>query len=348
MNRAASIALAPLSGLYEFVVGRRDALYRSGVFKQQRVDAPVISVGNLTVGGTGKTPLVRWIAERLADDGKRVCIVTRGYRRNSKGRVTVSDGSEILATLDEAGDEALMLAESLKTKVAVICDADRVAAAQFAIENFRSDVIILDDGFQHRRIARDLDIVLIDATSPWASGHLLPAGTLREPVSGLKRADCFVVTRAETPTDLDAAREQLQRINSAVPVFSSAIKLTGFRELSDRASAEPGKITLAAFCAVGNPQSFFSLLKHEDFKLNHSQTFRDHHRYSQSDISSLEKAAGSTGAQALITTAKDAVKLRSLKFKLPCYVAEIEIDLQPADRFLQLISRTIEDFKKKG
>src|SRR5256885_2995204 len=131
MNRAATIALTPLSGLYSLVVGRRSALYERGVFRQYRVSVPVISVGNITVGGTGKTPLVEWIARTLATEGRRPCVVTRGYRRSTKGRIVTSNGTEISATLDEAGDEAFMLAESLKGKAAVVCDANRVAGANW-------------------------------------------------------------------------------------------------------------------------------------------------------------------------------------------------------------------------
>jgi tetraacyldisaccharide 4'-kinase len=342
MNRAASIALAPLSGLYELVVARRDGLYRSGVFQQRRVDAPVISVGNLTVGGTGKTPLVKWIAQRLADEGRHVCIITRGYRRASKGRITVSNGSEILATLDEAGDEALMLAESLQNNVAVVCDANRVSAAQFAIKTFQSDVIILDDAFQHRRIARDLDIVLIDASEPLANGRLLPAGRLREPASALERADCLVLTRADNADERAAMREELRLINPTAPVFCSVMRFAGLTELNERVAANLSGIS-AAFCGIGNPQSFFSLLEREHFAINHQKTFRDHHRYSQADVAGIEAVARSAGAQALVTTAKDAVKLRSLKFTLPCYVAEIEVEVQPLTEFGQLISQTIEN-----
>src|ERR1043166_8173481 len=167
MNPPATIALTPLSGLYRLIVDRRSAWYERGVFRQYHVPIPVISVGNITVGGTGKTPLVEWIARVFAGEGQRPCVVTRGYRRNTKGRIVASNGIEISTTLHESGHEAFMLAESLKGKAAIVCDADRVAGANWAVENLKSDLIILDDAFQHRRIARDLDIVTIDATNPW-------------------------------------------------------------------------------------------------------------------------------------------------------------------------------------
>src|SRR5438132_13231720 len=221
MNRTASLALLPLSGFYGAVTKARLALYNAGVFNAQRIAAPVISVGNITAGGTGKTPLVEWIARTLAAGGCSPCVVTRGYRRNTKGRIVASNGIDISATLDEAGDEALMLAESLKGKAAVVCDTDRVAGANWAIENLKSDVIILDDGFQHRRIARDLNIVTIDATNPWGNGNLLPAGTLREPLAALSRADSFVITRADNAVQTAALRDERRELNAKAPIFTS-------------------------------------------------------------------------------------------------------------------------------
>ena len=213
MNRAArnpiALALRPLATLYGVAMKARRALYRSGRFRAHELGAPVISVGNLTTGGTGKTPLVEWIANELAQKGRRVCILTRGYgRRRSGSRVIVSNGSEILADANQAGDEPLLLAERLKGLAAVICDADRVSAARWAVENFKSDVFVLDDGFQHLRVARNLNILTIDATNPWGNGKLLPAGILRESRSELNRADCIVITRADDPNHNCSAAAQ--------------------------------------------------------------------------------------------------------------------------------------------
>jgi tetraacyldisaccharide 4'-kinase len=347
MNRATTTALTPLSALYSLVVDRRSAFYERGVFKQHRVRVPVISVGNITVGGTGKTPLVEWIARALAAEGGRPCVVTRGYRRNSKGRVVASNGIDISATLHEAGDEAFMLAESLKGKAAVVCDADRVAGANWAIENLQTDVIILDDGFQHRRIARDLDIVAIDATNPWGNGHLLPAGTLREPLAALSRADCFVITRADDAVQAAALQNELRRLNGNVTIFTSVTNLSEMRDLATNVSAplDPKSHAIAAFCAIGNPESFFALLKREGFQLKYQRAFRDHHRFNQSDLNRVEDAAQNAGAKLLVTTAKDAVKLRELKLEMPCYVAGIAIDIAPSEDFRRLLTEAIESFK---
>ncbi len=197
MNRVASIALLPFSTLYGATMKIRLALYKAGLSGAQQLEAPVISVGNITAGGTGKTPLVEWIAREIADAGRRPCILTRGYARaDEKNRVVVTDGRTILANVDQAGDEAVLLAEQLRGRAAVIADRDRAAAAR-AIENLRTDCFVLDDGFQNLCLPRDLNIVTIDATNPWSNGYLIPAGLLREPRSGLRRADCIVITRSD-------------------------------------------------------------------------------------------------------------------------------------------------------
>lgn len=343
MNRAVTIALAPLSLAYGAAVKIRSALYRKGIFKTHRVSVPVISVGNITTGGTGKTPLVEWIARRLADDGYRVCVLTRGYRRsNPAQRVVVSDGEKILVQVEHSGDEALMLARSLVGKAAVVCYADRVAGANWAIENLKADAIILDDGFQHVRLARDLDIVTVDATNPWGNGRLLPSGILREPISSLSRAGGIVITRAN---DHEHLIEQISRVTSA-PIYTSSTvikRITALDSLEEEINRETIlNQTVAAFSGLGNPTVFFKQLRDETFDVRYAEAFRDHHQYSQSDIARVTQQAKDAGARALITTAKDAVKLRSLRFSLPCYVAEIEVQISEADSLLAFIKTAIE------
>jgi tetraacyldisaccharide 4'-kinase len=345
MKRAATIALVPLSLVYGAAVKIRSALYRQGFFKTHSIAVPVISVGNVTTGGTGKSPLVEWVARQLAARGYLVCVLTRGYRRaNPSERVVVSDGERIAADTHESGDEAMMLARSLLGKAAVVCDADRVAGANWAIENLKPDVLILDDAFQHLRIGRDLDLVTIDATNPWGAGRLLPGGILREPVNSLSRADCIIVTR--TVDTIDASLQERLRQATDAPTFSSTTVFRRIRALDSLENAT-GEETLwrqpvAAFCGIGNPHAFFQQLRDAGFELRHTKAFRDHHKYSQTEIDRLSRAAADAGAQALITTAKDGVKLAHMRFDLPCYVVEIEVQIQEADRLLALIDQAIE------
>ncbi|MGQ0762345.1 MAG: tetraacyldisaccharide 4'-kinase [Acidobacteriota bacterium] len=344
MNWAATIALASLSLMYGAAVNIRAALYRNGIFKTQTVGVPVISVGNITTGGTGKTPLVEWIAGRLAERGDRVCVLTRGYRRaNPAERVVVSDGEQIVADIEQSGDEAMMLARSLGGKAAVVCEANRVAGARWAIENLDPDVLILDDGFQHVRIARDLDIVTLDATNPWGNNRLLPAGILREPIDSLRRADCIIVTRSGEAIEA-GLQERIRQATEAPTVPSTTVisRITSLGSAELEADREAlGVPPVAAFCGIGNPNAFFQQLRAEGFDLRHTEVFRDHYKYSQTDIDRLTQRATDAGAHALITTAKDGVKLGTMRFTLPCCVIEIEMQIQGADRLLALIDEAI-------
>jgi tetraacyldisaccharide 4'-kinase len=346
MNSFMVRALTPFSGLYGAAARTRRMLYARGALRVHKVGRPVISVGNITVGGTGKTPLVVRIVQALSAGNRRVCILTRGYgRRDKRSRVIVSDGNKILADAERAGDEAFLLAEKLEGRVAVISDADRVAAAFWAIENLKSEVFILDDGFQNLRIERNLNLVTIDATNPWGNGKLLPAGILREPLSALSRADCLVITRTDEAQQLDPLEGQLRRLNQSAIVFHSRMISTGLRPVGRVHAAfqesEVKQCVVAAFCGIGNPQSFFSLARKCGYRLCHTETFRDHHRYRQTDIDQIVRQAVAKGAQALLTSSKDEVKLRSIKFDLPCYAVDIEIDIEPGAAFDELINKAI-------
>lgn len=343
MKRVVTIALTPISTLYGAAMTARRAFYGSGRFTIHHLGAPVISVGNLTMGGTGKTPLVEWIARELAQSGKRVCILTRGYgRQTASARTIVSDGNEIIAEVSEAGDEPLLLAERLKGLAAVISDSDRVAAAEWARANLKSDVFVLDDGFQHLRVTRDLNIATVDATNPWGNGKLLPAGILRESPAQLARADCIVITRADDPKATEALQREVATLSKGARIFTSRMRLSGVRAVNSPSNDQEIKAKkVAAFCALGNPDSFFSLLRRAGYELVYTQAFRDHHRYEQSDLDPLQMKAASAGAQVLLTTAKDEVKLRSLAFNLACFTADIEMEIDDSQAFREIIQRTL-------
>lgn len=332
-----SFILPPLSALYSAVTRTRLSLYERGTFRTTKLDRPVISVGNMTAGGTGKTPLVEFVSKTLAATGKKVCILTRGYgRQNPERQVVVSDGSAILTTPTEAGDEPYLLATNLLGLAAVISNADRISAAHDAIEVFGTECFILDDGFQHLRLARDLNIVTVDATNPWGNGEragqLLPHGRLREPLSGLSRAGCVVLTRCDQTNNLDPLRDQIRDLIHDRPIFESIMR-----------PSRPQNPThpVAAFCAVGNPASFFEQLRNSGYELVIEKAFRDHHTYTQKDVDALIDTATRAGAAGLITTAKDAVKLRSLSFSIPYSVFEIEIAIKDEERFRNLVLNAV-------
>ncbi len=315
------------SWLYGKIADFRNALYDKGVLKSFSLGARTISVGNITFGGTGKTPFVAFVAEVLAKAGEKVCILSRGYgRENARQRVLVSDGKTVLADVRTAGDEPFELANKLLGKAVLITNANRVAAAKWACEKFAVTVFVLDDAFQHRRAKRDLDIVLLDATKPFK--------ILREPLKNLRRADLIVITRANLVDEKQITDYKLQitKLTDA-PIFIAENKISNLIKLKDFPAKpqSPQKETLhsplstlhsLAFCALGNPNNFFEQLRREGFDLVATQKFPDHHFYTQKDILKLEAKAAEMGAEILLTTAKDAVKLKDLQFNLPCFVAE--------------------------
>ena len=335
-----SNVMLPLNALYRAVTQARLAAYNRGLLPITKLPAPVISVGNLTTGGTGKTPLVEWICRTAARKHIRVCILTRGYgRRNAASRVVVSDGSAILTNAVQAGDEPFLLAQNLKGIAAVISDPDRITAGKWAVDNLGAELFVLDDGFQHLALARDLNILTIDATNPWGGGKLLPAGRLREPRAGLSRADCVVVTRADQVGELISLEDEIQRHNSSCLVVRSKMTVKSIQRLNFERTEELGSLPqpTAAFCAVGNPESFFDHLRRLGINPVFTRAFRDHYQYTHSDVDSLIQESRKTGAQSIITTAKDGVKLQQITFKLPCYLLNIEISIEDEDRIVQLV-----------
>jgi tetraacyldisaccharide 4'-kinase len=337
-----SFLLPPLSALYGAVVSTRTSLYSRGTFRTKRLERPVISIGNITAGGTGKTPMVEWVARVLAAEQKNVCILTRGYGRKNPGeRVLVSDGKAVLTTADEAGDEPYLLATNLTGIAAVVCDQDRFAAGTGAIKHLKSQCFILDDGFQHLQLARDLNILMIDATNPFGGGHLLPYGTLRESAQGIERADCIVLTRTDQCEDPGTVKEAVSRVSAGRPLFTSRMKTYEVTALKgSEGELLPGG-RVAAFCAIGNSNAFHRQVRQEGFSVVYQRSFPDHYRYSQSDLNKLTSKALESGATALLTTAKDAVKLSLLKVEMPCFVLQIKIDIDNADALKHLIIHAV-------
>jgi tetraacyldisaccharide 4'-kinase len=348
--------MMPLSTLYRAVTQARLAAYRSGIFRTSKLPAPVISVGNITTGGTGKTPLVEWVcrtiarvnaesnAEPEAQVKRKICVLTRGYgKSNPSEQVLVSDGTRLMVDERSAGDEAQLLANNLLGIAAVISNPDRVAAGEWAIPNLGTDVFVLDDGFQHLRIARDLDIVTVDATNPFGGGELLPNGRLREPLAGLSRADCVVITRTDQVDDVVSVKNAVRKIAGDRPVFVSRMITSGLRRLDGEKFEAPDSVDYptAAFCGVGNPDSFFTQVRNAGLEVSFSRVFPDHYRYSQPDIDALVNQAKARGAKALITTGKDATKLGTLNISIPCYVLEIEISIEHDARLVEMIKTAL-------
>lgn len=337
-----------LGRLYSKIGDFRNSLYEKDFLRSFSLGAPAISVGNITTGGTGKTPLVAHIAAVLAEKDELVCILTRGYgRADPRKRVLVSDLKAVLAGPRDAGDEPYELAQKLFGKAIVVADADRVSAAAWAKEVFGVSVFVLDDGFQHRRARRDLDIVCIDATDPFGGGRDMRRGLLREPPENLKRAGAIVITRADLVENIGQLKEQLNIYNPDCPVFTVSNRTSRLLEIgganaethgpSIRTHGEVVPKKALAFCAIGNPGNFFEQLRREGFNVVATRTFRDHHIYSKNDIRSLERAAADAGAEIMLSTPKDFFKLTQMQFGLPCIVVNSELVFDDDEGFRSLI-----------
>jgi tetraacyldisaccharide 4'-kinase len=323
--------LAPAATVYRAGLALRRLRMRMGMGRPQSAGAPVVSVGNMTVGGTGKTPAALWLAERLRRDGFAPAIVTRGYGGTLEQRVvTVADQRGALLSVDEIGDEATLLAERFRGPV--VCGADRVAAAREAVQTHGAGVVVLDDGFQHWRLARDFDIVLVDGRSGFGNGSVLPAGPLREPLGALRRADAIVVTKSAGVTALAAILERHAR---GIPVFAATLVA---RELvrSEDGELLPAPLgdlvgrRVVAVSGVAQPHSFYEILGDLETRSVEVLEFPDHHRYSHDDWQRITHAAHR--AELVVCTEKDLVKLRRFPFARGRLVAvRVDFRLAPAD-----------------
>lgn len=291
----------------------RNALYDHGWLRVVHADSFVISVGNLTWGGTGKTSLAAQVAEFLIQHAYQVAIVSRGYGRRSKGIVMVSDGRQILCDWKAAGDEAYWLAQAVPRAIVVVAE-DRADAFR-ELKALRPDVILLDDAFQHRRVARDIDILLVDSSEDLLRQRILPFGKLREPVDSIRRADAVVLTHAS------------QAHPSTVKCIASRVEAPVFHADYVPEGADLAGKKLAAFCGLGSPQHFFRMLKDAGAELVFHQEFRDHHVYKPAELAALQTNAERAGAEAVATTAKDAVKIDSFSFRLPLLVVEARLKI---------------------
>lgn len=308
--------LSPLSVLYAAIVTLRNWLYECRLFKSKRLPCTVISVGNIASGGTGKTPVVIWIAKALLDAGCHPAILLHGYHREQKtpGTRVVSDGQEILATVEASGDEAVMIAQDLQS-VPVLIGKNRHEAGRRALSQLKCDVLILDDGFQHRSLERDLDIVTVDATMPFGTRKLLPAGTLREPVSALRRADVIMLTRGDMAESAAEVRGDITKLVGDRPIIESCHEPTRLYRLGGGEDVNfavlKGKNVLAV-CGIGNPGAFAETLRRYEPQCIDLMPFPDHHQYSSADFVRIQQEAQQTRVDYIITTRKDEFKLAAL------------------------------------
>lgn len=333
-------------GIFEFIYYIGYSLKKKySLTYQKKLPYKVISIGNITAGGTGKTPAVIALAEQALKRGLIPCILTRGYKGKAKGPCFVSMGDGPLLNETEAGDEAVLMANRLK-KVFVVKGADRHKAGMFALGNLKSQIsdlkseviFILDDGFQHWRLARDKDILLIDSENPFDNNRLLPVGLLREPVKEMKRADIIVITRAQDLDDFEKFRvenlvKEIRNHNSDARIFFSGHKPV--RIIGSSGVTMPLKWAkdkgFFAFCGIGNPDSFKKTLKSIGCEIKGFKAYRDHYRYKQGDIGDISKEAKKQKAEGIITTEKDMARLTGLD--IPDNIFSLAVEFSVDSRF---------------
>ncbi len=365
-DRLFRVLLFLLSRAYRNVVQLRLTLYDNFIIRRQALGCFVISVGNLTVGGTGKTPVVELLAKTLAARGRHVAILSRGYRSkprpwldrlraafakdyNAIPPKIVSDGRNVFLDSGEAGDEPFMLARNLlgqkdRTGVAVVVDKDRVKGGKYAISHLQADTLLLDDGFQYIKLQPWLNILLVDSTNPFHNHEPLPLGLLREPIKNLRRADFIFLTKSNGGSHLRHLRSFLKRHNPRAEIIECNHEPRHFQEVQSQAKVGLDQIRgkrVAAICAIAVPESFENYLTDLGATIVYRKRFVDHHRYRAQELRDFANAANKHHAEILVTTEKDAVRLPELAPDLPpFYFLRVEINiLDGIEHFHRCITR---------
>jgi tetraacyldisaccharide 4'-kinase len=304
------------SRLFGTVVALRNRLFDKGILKSFQSPIPVVSVGNLTAGGSGKTPFVDWIVKHYHGDGKRVAIISRGYGRKSKGVILVCDGALVRVSAEDSGDEPLMLARRNPTAVVIVAEK-RADAVKFLLEKFSSslpDVILLDDGFQHRALERNLNLLVVHAEQNPAHDALLPLGRLRESLSGIHRADMILLSKVTRYTDLPSLEQTLLPFGK--PMVKSRIQIVGLRSFFSGELIPLGTQAFLwtwafAFSGIGDSRNFIETLQYAGLIVEHQKHFPDHHLYTESDIEFILSEVVRHSINIIVTTEKDYFRLKA-------------------------------------
>jgi tetraacyldisaccharide 4'-kinase len=323
--------LSVLSWAYRAAIALRDRAYRLGVLPTGRLPCPVISVGNLTLGGTGKTPTVELVARTLQELGAAPAVLSRGYGRTTRGVLVVADREAILAEAHAGGDEPRLLAERLPG-VPVVVGENRYEAGRVAVERCGATALVLDDGFQHRTLAKDLEILVVSGRAPWGNARVFPRGMLREPLAGLRRAHAVLVTNPAGPETVAEVTATVRRHHATAPVLTARYELQDaseplrgrripVRELAGR--------RLLAFAGLGSPEGFADTVDATGIRRVGFVEFPDHHWFTPGDVAELARDARAAGAQGLVTTEKDWVRMRELPPPpLPLWVLPVRLVIE--------------------
>jgi len=345
--------LKGLSEVFKIIVSLRLFLYEVGICRRYPLGCQVISVGNITAGGTGKTPVVEIFARELQRSGRKVAVLSRGYRKKElpwyqrlfreqiEPPRVVSDGKRILLDSEMGGDEPYMLASNLPG-VVVLVDRNRVKSGRYAVKRFGCDTLILDDGFQYQKLKHRLEVVLVDKTNPFGNSQLLPRGVLREPVRNLQRADFIFITKSDG--DTDALRARLHELNPTAEIIECRHRARYLQHVFTAERLDLAWLkgrTVTSLSGIAVPQSFENSLRTMGARVIHCERYADHHRYHAQEIINAVNRAADLKADALLTTEKDAVRFPRLEVTpVPVYYLRVDIELmRGAENFHEAVER---------
>ena len=334
--KALKVLLAPITFIYWFIVYTRNKYFDLGLFNIKSLGKPVISIGNLTVGGTAKTPLTIFISEYFKLKGVKVAILSRGYGRKSKGTVLVSDGINILSSHVESGDEPALIAKKT-TGIPIVVDNKRSRGGSYLISKYNPDLIILDDGYQHRSLKRDLDILLINSLDKEDDHNLIPYGRLREPWNNFKRASLLIRTKSNLLEEDSFLLDKLKKTNKDIFISESHVEISKNFTSKKLQNINLSKKSVLVLTAIGDQQSFIKPVKKTGCKIVKNMKFRDHYNFNQKVWNKIESSIKSLNINYILTTEKDWVKIQPLKRKTPVIVFELNITIDREEDFFKIL-----------
>ena len=332
MNRG--VISSFLSIIYSSLVAIRNFFYETKILSTKSLNCKVISIGNITVGGSGKTPTVEYLSNLLQSKGHNVGIISRGYKRKSKSTLVVTDGKKKPKSWENVGDEPFLLAHKLEN-IPIVVGASRYKAGSMMVEKFQPDVILIDDGFQHLSLHRDLDIVLVNSKEKKSDYKLIPSGKLREPLSNLTRADLIIITKSNIHPLSNYLINQIESFNR--PTIYNKIQIEDLLQYNSNESNKLEKISnkkVYLFSALGDNESFKKIMDNTDAEIVGHSEYLDHHYYTFDDLKDIEQKATKCNAEFLITTEKDLVKINFQNSKIDIYAVRMKMIFNPENLFL--------------
>ena len=322
-------ALSVAASAYRGALAARDTCYAAGICSTRRLPVPVISIGNLTLGGSGKTPLTALVAVALGELGTRPAILSRGYGRRTRGVRVVADREGVRLSASEAGDEPRLLAEQLPG-IPVVVGESRYEAGRVAVERCGAHALVLDDGFQHRTLAKDLEVLAVQGTAPWGNGRLFPRGVLREPMSALRRVNVAVVTNPAHGTATEHIAARLREHGATAIVLTGTYQPHALRS-ADGAAHSPKALSgrrVVAFAGLASPEGFVATLSSLGATVAELVEFPDHHPYAETDLDRIRASARRAGADWIVTTEKDWMRLRDTpKLNKDLWALSVRLDM---------------------